>query len=199
MTATVQPLAAPARTVDETVEAARIVAIDDALRMTVYAHRPLTLPDVDYSGVLPMLTFAKVDDVAEVEQYGTFRLSDEDEQAWTDGVTAYAFGQLAGRHAWNVVVSWPIVPIAETGRCWFPRCEDGLGGCAHVGVLDGSTVMEIVRRVHGEQALVDWCQTLTFTAAPLPRRVPGAALGDVPDQDDALAGRLLAAAAEVTA
>lgn len=137
--------------VDARVEAARAAALDSALRMTTYSQRPLLLPHVDRAGALPMLIFPGVDAVVAMEQYGTFRLSDRDGESWTQDHTAFAFGTIAGitvdGHAWNIVVSWPAENIEDTGRCWFPRCDDGLSGCEHIGELDPVLVQNIHDRI----------------------------------------------------
>lgn len=141
--------------VDARVEAVRAAALDSALRMTAYSQRPLLLPHIDRAGALPMLIFPGVDAVVAMEQYGTFRLSDREGESWTQDNTAFAFGTLAGitvdGHAWNIVVSWPAENIEDTGRCWFPRCDDGLSGCEHIGNLDLEVVDSIVRRLSGDQ------------------------------------------------
>lgn len=141
--------------VDARVEAARTAALEDALRMTAYAHTPLAMPYINRATVLPMLIFPGVDAVAAMEKYGTFQLSDREGESWTQDNTAFAFGTLAGitvdGHAWNIVVSWPAEDIEDTGRCWFPRCDDGLSGCVHIGDLDPEVVDSITRRLCGDQ------------------------------------------------
>lgn len=140
-----------ALTVDARVETARTAAIEQALRMTAHAHTPLTMPYVNRATVLPMLIFPGVDAVAAMEKYGTFQLSDVTGESWTQDNTAFAFGSIPGDHAWNIVVSWPADDIEDTGRCWFPRCEDGLSGCEHIGDLDPEVIDSITRRLCGDQ------------------------------------------------